>query len=64
MIRFRLVRFHIKIHSVNCNLDEFRSEIQNPGAVFHVIVLSETWITYELNWIEIPEFSSYRSIRT
>ena len=55
---------HIDIHSVNCNLDEFMCKIQNLGAVFHVIVLSETWITDELNWIEIPGFSSYHSIRT
>ena len=55
---------HINIQSVNCNLDEFMCKIQNLGAVFHVIVLSETWITDELNWIEIPGFSSYHSIRT
>ena len=33
---------HINIHSVNCNLDEFIFKIQILGAVFHVIVLSET----------------------
>ena len=28
------------------------------------MALSETWITDKLNWIEIPGFSSFHSIRT
>ena len=36
---------HIKIHSIYCHLDAFVCKIQNLGAGFHVIVLSETWIT-------------------
>ena len=56
--------FHINIDSVNCNLDEFMCKVQNLAAVFHVIVFLETWLTDELNLIEIPGFSSYHSIRT
>ena len=39
------ILIHINIQSVNCNLDEFMCKIQNQGAVFLFIVLSESWIT-------------------
>ena len=35
-------------HSVKDNLDEFLCKIQNLGAYFHVVLLSETWIAHEL----------------
>ena len=48
---------------LHLNFAAFAKIVLVLGAVFHVIVLLETWITDELDLIEIPIFSSYHSIR-
>ena len=54
---------HINIRSYNKNLDEFLSFIDCTQVKFPIILLSETWIKNENDWINIPNYTAYHSFR-
>ena len=55
---------HINIRTVNSNLDEFLGYLNRINKDFHVIVLTETFLKCESDWIDIPGFNAFHSIRT
>lgn len=54
---------HLNIRSASKNLDEFQVFLQSLSVDFSVIVLSETWLNSEAEWIDIPGYTSYHTIR-
>ena len=55
---------HMSIRTVNLNLDEFFGALKTMNKDFHVIVLTETYLKSENDWIDIPGFSAIHLIRT
>lgn len=53
---------HQNIRSVYRNLPQFLLNLDNLNV--HVIVLTETWITDSSDWIQVPGYNSFHSIRS
>ena len=54
---------HMNIRSCNRNFDEFAIFINQTGVEFPVIVLTETWLTAESDWLNILGYRAFHSIR-
>ena len=54
---------HMNIRSCNRNFDEFPIFINQTGVEFPVIVLTETWLTAESDWLNILGYRAFHSIR-
>jgi len=54
---------HMNIRSVNRNLDEFLLCLTNFKTKFSVIVLTETWLSSSSDWLDIPGYLAFHSIR-
>ena len=55
---------HMNIKGVNSNLDNFLGALKTTNEDFHVIVLTETHLRSENDWIDISEFNAVHLIRT
>ena len=54
---------HMNIRSCNRNFNEFAIFINQTGVEFPVIVLTETWLTAESDWLNILGYRAFHSIR-
>lgn len=54
---------HINIRSVNKNFDEFVVNMKNVGTSFSVIILTETWLRSTHDWMEMPGYEAFHSVR-
>ena len=54
---------HINIQSCNEHLDELLAYFNAIKPKFHVIVLSETWLNFEEDWLDIEGYKAIHSIR-
>ena len=59
--KFNLI--HINIQSCNRNLGEFLSFLDCTKVKFPIIMLSETWLKNEDDWINIPNYTAFHSCR-
>jgi hypothetical protein len=55
---------HLNIRSTNKNFDEFYAFLSSTGVQFHVIVLTETWLNSPDEWVDVPGFVAYHSVRS
>ena len=55
---------HMNIRTVNSNLDEFLGALKTMNKDFHVIVLTETYLKSEHDWIDVPGFNAFHLTRT
>ena len=55
---------HLNIRSVATNLDEFLVNLRKFQGVFHIIVLTETWLDQISDWTELRGYKSFHTIRT
>jgi exonuclease III len=55
--------FHMNIRSAGRHLDETLLLLDSLSAKFTVIVLTETWLSSEHDWIELPGYTSFHSVR-
>ena len=56
--------FHLNIRSVNSNLDELILHLRSLPMEFHVLVLTETWLKGPGDWLDVPGYTAYHSVRT
>jgi hypothetical protein len=54
---------HLNIRSINKNMDEFILFISGIEVELSVIVLTETWLNNECEFINIPGYRAFHSIR-
>ena len=54
---------HLNIRSVHQNLDEFLLNLQILGIRWNVVILSETWMKSESDFIPIPGYLAFHSVR-
>ena len=54
---------HINIRSCNKFFNELLSYLNSSKPKFHEIILSETWLNLEEEWIEIEDYQAFHSIR-
>ena len=52
---------HINTCSANCNLDEFLPNIEKFSNKFNVIILTETFLISEVEWVETPGYLAHHS---
>ena len=54
---------HLNIRSIKSNLDEFLINLMKINFDFHIIVLSETWMSARSDWTFVPGYKAFHSIR-
>lgn len=54
---------HLNIRSVNSNMNEFLIYMKSLKTEFHVVILTETWLNCSSDWLDVPGFNAYHSIR-
>ena len=57
------ILIHINIQSINSYLDEFKLFIKKIDVDFHIIVLTETHLSDESDWIDLPGWYAFQSSR-
>lgn len=58
-----LMLFHLNVRSLRRNQDELLLFLQSIQVKFHVLVLTETWLTDPEEFPEIPGYKSFHSVR-
>ena len=54
---------HMNTGSVRANLNEFLLNLNKFKVRFHAIVLSETWLKSESDFVDVPRYIAYYSLR-
>jgi len=54
---------HLNIRSANKNLDEFIVNLRRIKINFKIIVLTETWLNSSSDWLDVPGYHAFHSIR-
>ena len=54
---------HLNVRSCNKNLDELMLNLKNFNMHFSIVVLTETWLNSLSDWIDLPGFNAFHSIR-
>ena len=54
---------HLNIRSYKKNLDLFLSSLDYTNVKFPIIMLSETWLKNEEEWLNIPNYTAFHSLR-
>ena len=54
---------HINIRSCNKKFNELLATLNSIKPKFHVIILSESWLNFEEEWIDIEDYQAFHSIR-
>ena len=54
---------HVNCRSCNKNLDEFLCMLDSMPLPFPIVVLTETWLNSEEDWVNVPCYVAYHSIR-
>lgn len=58
-----LMMFHLNVRSIRNKLDELLVFLESLTVKFHVIVLTESWLTDDDTWLVVPGYTGYHSVR-
>ena len=56
-------QIHVNCRSCNKNLDEFLCMLDSMPLPFPKVVLTETWLNSEEDWVNVPGYVAFHSIR-
>ena len=54
---------HVNFRLCNKNLDKFLCMLDSMPLPFPIVVLTETWLNSEEDWVNVPGYVAYHSIR-